>query len=122
MQDIKVYVCTKYGVCLYNPKENTLVPVTMNDVRGEVAGRQDFAKAAPVSLVLVSTTDGERGPNEKFGGTDAGYVSQNIYLACTALGLQTVARATMDIDALKKELNLGEKSIIELNHPIGYGK
>lgn len=122
MQDIKVYVCTKDGACLYSPKDNTLIPVTSKDLRGEIAGRQEFAKVAPISLVLVSTTDGDRGPNVKFGGTDSGYVSQNIYLACTALGLQTIARATMDVEALTKELQLGDKSIIELNHPIGYGK
>ena len=27
MQDIKVYVCSQQGVCLYDPKANTLVPV-----------------------------------------------------------------------------------------------
>ena len=62
----------------------------------------------------------DRAPNDKFGAMDTGYVSQNIYLACTALGLKTVARATMDFDALKRELNLAETSYLELNHPIGY--
>ena len=122
MQDIKVYVCTKDGACLYNPKDNTLIPVTTKDLRADIASRQEFAKDAPISLVLVSAAEGNHNRNEKFGGTDAGYVSQNIYLACTALGLQTVARATMDYEVLTKELQLGEKSILELNHPIGYGK
>jgi hypothetical protein len=31
MQDIKVFVCSQYGVCRYMPKENTLVPVTMTE-------------------------------------------------------------------------------------------
>lgn len=51
---------------------------------------------------------------------DAGYVSQNIYLACTALGMKTVARAMMDYYTLKQELNLAPTSYLELNHPIGY--
>ena len=55
-----------------------------------------------------------------YGAMDAGYVSQNIYLACTALGMKTVARAMMDYDTLKQELNLPETSYLELNHPIGY--
>ena len=122
MQDIKVFVCSQYGVCRYMPKENTLVPVTMTDIRSILAAGQDFAKTAPVSLLLVSTKDNERMDNNHFGSVDAGYVSQNIYLACTALGLHTVARAMMDKDAVKKELNLADTSIILLNHPIGFGK
>ena len=86
---------------------------TVNDARPGPA-------AAPISLVLVSTKDSDRAPNDKFGAMDAGYVSQNIYLACTALGLRTVARATMDFDVLKRELNLADTSYLELNHPIGY--
>ena len=120
MQDVKVYVCTKDGACLYDAKANTLSKVSDKDLREAIAGRQAFAKAAPMSLVLVSTKDSDRAPNDKFGAMDAGYVSQNIYLACTALGLKTVARATMDFDTLKRELNLAETSYLELNHPVGY--
>ena len=120
MQDVKIYVCAKNGVCLYNAKANTLTKVSDKNLLESIAGRQAFAKAAPISLVLVSTKDSDRSPNDKFGAMDAGYVSQNIYLACTALGLKTVARATMDFDTLKRELNLAETSYLELNHPIGY--
>lgn len=121
MQDIKVYVCSKDGVCLYNAKANTLTKVSGKDLREAIAGKmQQFAKTAPISLVLVSTKDTDRSPNDKYGAMDAGYVSQNIYLACTALGMKTVARAMMDYDTLKQELNLPETSYLELNHPIGY--
>ena len=121
MQDIKVYVCSKDGVCLYNAKANTLTKVSGKDIREAIAGKmQPFAKTAPISLVLVSTKDSDRSPNEKYGAMDAGYVSQNIYLACTALGMKTVARAMMDYDTLKQELSLPETSYLELNHPIGY--
>lgn len=120
MQYIKVYVCSKDGVCLYNAKANTLTKVSDKDLRDAIAGRQAFAKPAPVSLVLVSTKDSDRSPNERYGAVDAGYVSQNIYLACTALGLKTVARASMDFDTLKRELKLADTSYLELNHPIGY--
>ena len=120
MQDIKIYVCTKDGVCLFNAKDNLLIKVSDKDLRDAIAGRQSFAKTAPVSLVLVSTKDSERAPNDRYGAMDAGYVSQNIYLACTALGLKTVARATMDFDTLKREPNLADTSYLELNHPISY--
>ena len=120
MQDVKIYVCSKAGVCLYNAKNNSLTKVSDKDLREAIASRQTFAKSAPISLVLVSTQEGGRKPSEHFGAMDSGYVSQNIYLACTALGLKTVARATMDFDTLKRELNLADTSYLELNHPIGY--
>ena len=120
MQDIKIYVCSKDGACLYNAKANTLTKVSDKNLLENIASRQAFAKSAPISLVLVSTKDSDRAPNDKFGAMDAGYVSQNIYLACTALGLKTVARATMDFDTLKRELHLADTSYLELNHPIGY--
>lgn len=120
MQDIKVFVCSQYGVCRYMPKDNTLVPVTTTDIRPFLASGQDFVKTTPVNLLLVSTKDSERMDNNRYGGVDAGYVSQNIYLACTALGLHTVARAMMDKDAVKRELKLADTSIVLLNHPIGY--
>ena len=107
-------------MCLFNAKDNLLIKVSDKDLRDAIAGRQSFAKTAPVSLVLVSTKDSERAPNDRYGAMDAGYVSQNIYLACTALGLKTVARATMDFDTLKRELNLADTSYLELNHPISY--
>ena len=120
MQDIKVYVCGAKGAYLFQPKTNTLHQVSTKDLRADIAGRQTFAKDAPISLLLVSTKDSDRSPNDKFGGMDAGYVSQNIYLACTALGLKTVARATMMFEALQEEPKLPETSYLELNHPVGY--
>lgn len=120
MQDIKIYVFAQSGICLYDAKKNALVKVSDKDMRDAVAGRQAFAKSAPLSLVLVSTKDSERAPNDRYGAMDAGYVSQNIYLACTALGLKTVARGSMDYDAIKAELKLADTSYLELNHPVGY--
>lgn len=120
MQDIKIYVCSKDGACLYNAKANTLTKVYYKDLREVLAGRQAFAKSAPITLLLVSTKDTDRSPNERYGAVDAGYVSQNIYLACTALGMKTVARAQMDADALRQALNLPATTLLELNHPIGY--
>jgi nitroreductase len=120
MQDIKIYVCSKDGACLYNAKANTLTKVYDKDLREVLAGRQAFAKSAPITLLLVSTKDTDRSPNERYGAVDAGYVSQNIYLACTALGMKTVARAQMDADALRQAFNLPATTLLELNHPIGY--
>lgn len=122
MQDIKLYVCNAKGVWKWNPKENTLTLINAKDVRGSVAGQQAFAKDAPVSLVLVSDQSARNRKNETYAAMDAGYVSQNIYLACVAMGLHTIARAMMDKDSLRQELQLSDEVWIELNHPVGYGK
>ena len=121
MQDIKVYVCNKMGVALFNPKDNTLTQVSKENILQDLAAGQNFVLDAPFTLLLVSD-QGNRRRNDQYGAMDAGYVSQNIYLACNALGLSTVARAMMNKDAVRTKLNLPEGVIVELNHPIGYKK
>ena len=119
-QDICVYVCLPDGAYRYDPDQQALELVVKEDLRPRVAGRQDFAKSAPVCLVLVSRLGKFRKPRREYGAMDAGYVSENICLACTALGLATVPRATMDIDALRQQLRLGDQDVLLLNHPVGY--
>ena len=121
-QDIQVYVCTAQGAWLWLPKENALQKVCDKDLRSAIAACQESVASAPVSLVLVSDQSKFRGPapGDSFGCMDVGYVSQNIYLACTALGLKTVARAMMFKDELIEGLKLNEKQLLMLNHPIGY--
>ena len=124
-QDILVYVCTKDGAWLYVPDGNSLQKVSDKDLRSAVAGRQEAVAVAPVSLVLVSdrTKFGDRAKGaDMMGAIDAGYVSQNICLACTALGLATVPRMTMDKETLAKELHLDENKTLLINHPVGYEK
>ena len=125
-QDITVYVCRKDGAYLYVAKDNALQKVSDKDLRKEVASAQQFAAEAPISLVIVTDNAKFRGGSTNgptiSGAIDAGYVSQNIDLACEALGLVTVPRGTMDKDALKKELKLTDAQNPILNHPVGYKK
>ncbi len=125
-QDITVYVCRKDGAYLYVAKDNTLQKVSDKDLRESVAANQKFSAVAPISLVIVTDNAKFRGGSTNgptiSGAIDAGYVSQNIDLACEALGLCTVPRATMDKEALKKELKLTDSQNPILNHPIGYKK
>lgn len=126
-QDILVYVVRKDGTYLYQPKDNCLQKVSSKDLRTAVAGRQSFAASAPVSLLLVSNHN--KFPQQssyeakvRMGIVDAGYVSENICLACSALGLNTVPRMTMDTETLKKELGLDDNYDLVLNNQIGYPK
>ena len=119
-QDIQVYVCRKDGVALYQPYDNTLNKVSSEDIRPLLAERQQNMKNAPVFLLIVSDQEKFRHNAEVYGAMDAGYASQDICLMCAALGLKTVPRAMMNKEAVAKALGLGEKQILELNHPIGY--
>lgn len=118
-QDIVVYVCRTDGAFRYDALNNTLIKVSSKDLRKDVAANQAFSAVAPVSLVLVSDMNKFRSPRAELGAMDAGYVSQNICLICTAMGLKTVPRATMNKEVLAKELGLKDNQILELNHPIG---
>lgn len=119
-QDITIYVCRKDGAWQYDNMSNSLTKVSGKDLRGAVASRQAFAATAPVSIVIVSDQSKYGVKALEFGAMSAGYVSQNIYLACTAMGLYTVARATMDIDVLRQELGLKDTDLPLLNHPIAF--
>lgn len=119
-QDIQVYVCRKDGVALYQPYDNTLKKVSGEDIRPLLAERQQNMKSAPVFLLIVSDQEKFRHNAEVYGAMDAGYASQDICLMCAALGLKTVPRAMMNKEAVTKALGLGDKQILELNHPIGY--
>jgi SagB-type dehydrogenase family enzyme len=122
-QDVVVYVCRKDGAYRYNALQQQLEKVSDKDLRTAVAGRQEFAAKAPVSLVLVSDQSkfGNRTGEgtQLMGAIDCGYVSQNICLMCEAMKLKTVPRATMDKTLLATELHLGDNQLILLNHPIG---
>ncbi|MBQ2506952.1 MAG: SagB/ThcOx family dehydrogenase [Bacteroidaceae bacterium] len=118
-QEVSVYVATKDATCLYNPKEHSLTVINMEDIRPILTGRQTSVGNAPIFLIIVSDSS-KFGDSTGFAELDAGYVSQNICLAAAAMGLGTVPRAMMDRDAVKKALNLGEKQLVVLNHPIGY--
>jgi SagB-type dehydrogenase family enzyme len=126
-QDIDIYVCMASGAYLYDAKQHRLVRVTTEDVRKQVAGRQPMA--APVFLVLVGDVSrypggmsSQRQVLESLAAMDAGYVSQNICLYCSAAKLATVPRASMDKAALAKSLQLKESQILLLNNPVGYAR
>ncbi|MCC8198063.1 MAG: SagB/ThcOx family dehydrogenase [Tannerellaceae bacterium] len=125
-QDVDIYVFLKEGVYLYAHTEHALKPVATGDYRAAVAAGQDFAKEAPVSLVLM--TDLSRFGSDitehtkLMGAVDVGIVNQNINLACVALGLVTVPRVTMDQAILRPLLKLNENQLLLMNNPVGYSK
>ena len=125
-QDVDVYVILSEGSYLYDAKNHQLNLIAEGDYRGAVAGGQAFVKTAPVSLVLISDVsrfgDAQKIQNQLMGAMDAGIVSQNISIFCSAAKLATVPRASMDAAQLKKVLKLKDSQIPMINHPVGYFK
>lgn len=122
-QEILLYVFTDKEVCSYDPKTHSLTKVADGDHRDIVAGRQEFAKTAPVSLLMVADMGKFGSDNEHarwMVGTDVGIVTQNINLFCAAANLATVTRGTMDQQAIQKLLGLKENQIPVINNPVGY--
>ena len=121
-QTIVVYAIMKSGAYRYAAKENVLVKVCDKDLRPAIAAHQPYAATAPVSLLVTADLSDPiyAGTRSSLSNYDAGIVSGNIYLYCAANGLATVCRASMDRETLKKSLKLDDKTVIHLNHPIGY--
>jgi nitroreductase len=125
-QDVDVYVVLPEATYLYDAKAHQLNLVVEGDHRGAVAGGQAFVKSAPVSLLLVSDLsrlgDAKNTHTQLMGAVDAGIVSQNISIFCSAAKLATVPRASMDTAKLKSVLKLTDTQLPLMNHPVGYHK
>jgi nitroreductase len=123
-QEIDIYVLTVEGLFLWDPKQNALNPIVSMDVRA-MAGTQAFVKEAPVNLVYVadySKVSGGGGDKDLWVGADTGFISQNVYLFCASEGLATVVRASIDKEALGKEMKLRPDQKIILSQSVGYPK
>ena len=124
-QDVEPYVVLPEGAYLYDAVAHALNPVSAGDYRAAVASGQDFAKTAPLCIVLVAdmTKYGDMSENSKLmAAVDVGIVCQNINLACAGLGLATVPRGTMDQATLKTALKLTDQHLLLMNNPVGYPK
>ena len=125
-QDVDVYGVLPQGTYLYDAKAHQLNLVSEGDHRDAVAGGQAFVKTAPVSLVLVSDVARMGDVKDSHAllmcAVDAGIVSQNISVFCSAANLATVPRASMDEAKLRTVLKLKDSQKPLMNHPVGYSK
>ncbi len=120
---ISLYVASKVGIRLYNGENESLELVSVDDIRDKIA-HQDFVGNA--ANVIIMTADIDNYPasidNESrkiWTHATAGAVAQNIYLAASALELDTVMLAWIRHDEIEKLLPLkkGEKPLYLM--PIG---
>jgi len=122
-QEVDVYVIMKDGAYLYDAKANSLRAVAKGDLR-KLTVTQEFVATAPLNLVYVADIRRMKGatPDDQvlYSGTDAGFISQNVYLFCASEGLATVVRGSIDRDDLAKALNLSEQKRIILAQTVGF--
>ena len=124
-QEIDVYVAMEDGLFLYDAKSHVLNPILKEDLR-EKTGTQAYVKEAFINLVYVAdlskTKRASQDDQSLYTGADCGFVAQNVYLYCASEGLATVVRASIDREALGKELKLRPEQKIILAQSVGYPK
>ncbi|WP_428560830.1 MAG: SagB/ThcOx family dehydrogenase [Solidesulfovibrio sp. DCME] len=124
-QEIAIYVAKADGLFLYEPKDHALTRLADADIRA-ATGKQALAATVPVNLVYVADMGKVAGSTAEeklfYAGADTGFVSQNVYLYCAAMGLATVVRASIDTAALAKAMGLPEGKRVTLAQSVGYPK
>jgi len=124
-QEIDIYVALSDGLYLFDAKAHELRLIVSGDLRG-LTGKQPFVKEAAVNLIFVATFSklGDRSSEDAnfYAATDAGFVSENVYLYCASAGLATVVRGWMDRPALEKAMKLGPDQKAILAQTVGYPK
>ena len=121
-QEIDLYVALPQGLYRYDPPTHALELMQALDVRG-LTGVQDFVEVAPVELMMVATPArlplvpaASRIP---YAAACAGAIAQNVYLACTSLGLACVVRGWFDERRLARALKLARGQRILLAQTVG---
>ncbi len=124
-QEIDIYVALSDGLYLFDAKAHELRMIASGDLRG-LTGKQPFVKEAALNLIYVATFSklGDRSSEDAnfYAATDAGFVSENVYLYCASVGLATVVRGWMDRPVLEKAMKLGPDQKVILAQTVGYPK
>jgi SagB-type dehydrogenase family enzyme len=122
-QEADIYVLLKQGVFMFDAAKHQLAQISTEDVRA-LGGVQPFVKDAPVTLVLVADLakmgSASSDDQKTYAYTDAGYISQNVYLYCASAGLATGVRAMVDRAALGPKLKLRANQLIIVAQSVGY--
>lgn len=121
-QEIDVYVVLKDAAYLYDANANKLIFKKKGDFCKDFV-MQPFAATAPVLLIFVANYDKMNMDDDAkafYGATDAGYVSQNVYLYSAANQMNTVVLGSIQREKIKEVLGFNGKAI--LGQPVGLRK
>ena len=120
-REFTLYAILEIGAYKYLPQTNELEKVSAEDLRPLAAGNV----TAPAYILIVA--DLKRAASEEYAAIDSGYISQNLYLAATAMKLGSCAlgsfrRNAENVAKLKAALGLGEKDYPILSQAVGHLK
>ncbi len=124
-QLITLYVALDSGVYRYIEPCHKLELVAEIDARPKI-GTQKMMQSAPLGLIYVADFSKKTGiikANESrkmfIAGTEAGLMSQNVYLYCSATNLNTVLIALVNREKLHEEIGLQENETIVYTQVVG---
>jgi SagB-type dehydrogenase family enzyme len=124
-QEIRVYVALKSGLFLYDETAHRLLKVLEDDIRKHM-GTQKMMQNAPLGLVFVADYNKMTAPtfksDEKRWYTtfvDTGFMSENIYLYCTAANLSTAVLGLIDREKLHGIMALEEHEKVVYTQVVG---
>jgi SagB-type dehydrogenase family enzyme len=124
-QEIEVFAALRDGTYRYEARDHALRLVVASDLRA-ATGTQDFVGAAPLNLVYVAdfAKMGDASPEDRtfYASANAGFIAQNVYLYCAAVGLACVVRGLVDRRSLAPALQLRIDQRIVLGQTVGYAK
>lgn len=117
-----IYVVSDAGVYRYEWKEHTLVRISTDNVKASIP-TQTFAQRAPLSLYFVVDGDEIKDFSEPLRGEAgpvlAGGMSQNVYLACEALGIGTRMIYSVKRDVASRLMKLDDNDLVLFALPMG---
>lgn len=102
-REVLCYVFDDKGVWLYHAEDHSLELIAEGDKRAHTSLAQDFVKTAPVTLLLAvdqslaQPLSGSR-TADICRSVDVGAMMQNALLACAAMGLAAVPRASLNAE------------------------
>lgn len=115
---VDIYVLLKSGVYSYDWEKNRLLQLSAKNIIPRASG-QEYVATAPCILVFV-TKEG-RARVASWADVAAGAMSQNIYLACEALGLKARYAATFNKETLLSNMEAAGLLLkIIAIMPVGY--
>ncbi len=124
-QLVSVYAAMDTGVYRYNEAEHKLEQVINEDIRNNL-GKQKIMKTAPFGLIYIADFNkntgimkSDYGQKMFLGGTEAGSMSQNVYLYCACANLNTVLLALVDRDHIKSALKLNKNCEVIYTQVVG---
>ena len=117
-QEIGIYVCFSEGIYLYNANEHSLVLTAKGNFYPLISFEARFCPSGYYYFALgCRYFQFWRNNNEQkmlIGALDAGIVSQNISIFCTGTNMETVPRAWIGSETLKKRIKFEKYAIFDV--------